>query len=84
MSATVTASHREYSSDIAFTPTVKAIQEQKGSRKIYSRMERSGGWQTTITAELKEFLADLDVFYLGTANAEGGGTLPIEEMRQCM
>ena len=71
MSAAPFASRREYPSDIAFTPTVKAIQEQKGSRKNYSRMERSGGWQTTVTPELAEFLADLDMFYLGTANAEG-------------
>lgn len=65
------ASRREYPSDVAFTPTVKAIQEQKGSRKNYSRMERSGGWQTSVTPELAEFLADLDMFYLGTANAQG-------------
>ncbi len=72
MSATNTSvSRREYPSDVAFTPTVKAIQEQKGSRKNYSRMERSGGWQTTVTPELAEFLADLDMFYLGTANAQG-------------
>ncbi len=72
MSATNTSvSRREYPSDVAFTPTVKAIQEQKGSRKNYSRMERSGGWQTTVTPELAEFLADLDMFYLGPANAQG-------------
>jgi uncharacterized protein len=58
-------------SDIAFTPAVKAIQERKGSRKNYSRMERGRGWQTTVTPNLVEFLADLDMFYLGTANAEG-------------
>jgi predicted pyridoxine 5'-phosphate oxidase superfamily flavin-nucleotide-binding protein len=34
-------------------------------------MERSGGWQTTVTPDLAEFLARLDMFYLGTANAEG-------------
>jgi predicted pyridoxine 5'-phosphate oxidase superfamily flavin-nucleotide-binding protein len=58
-------------SDIAFTPAVKAIQEIKGSRKNYARMERGRGWRTTITPDLVEFLADLDMFYLGTANAEG-------------
>lgn len=68
-----TASHspkREYPSDIAFTPAVKAIQGQKRSRSSYSRMERGEGWQTTVTSELADFLADLDMFYLGTANAE--------------
>lgn len=61
----------EFPSDVAFTPAVKAIQTQKGSRKSYSQMERDPGWETTVTPELTEFLADLDMFYLGTANAEG-------------
>lgn len=71
MSAITQASRREYASDVAFTPAVKTIQEQKGSRKNYARLERSGGFQTTATPELAEFLADLDMFYLGTANAAG-------------
>ncbi len=62
---------RQYSSDIAFTPSVKAIQKEKGSRSSYARMERGGGWETTVTPELQDFLADLDMFYLGTANAQG-------------
>ena len=33
----------QYSSDIAFTPAVKAIQTEKGSRSSYARMEDSGG-----------------------------------------
>lgn len=62
---------RQFSSDIAFTPAVKGIQANKGSRSSYSRMEIGGSWETTVTPELKAFLADLDMFYLGTANAEG-------------
>ncbi len=62
---------RQFSSDIAFTPTVKEIQTDKGSRSSYARMEMGGSWETTVTAELEAFLADLDMFYLGTANAEG-------------
>lgn len=65
------SSAREFPSDIAFTPSVKAIQEQKGSRGSYARMERSAGWQTTVNRGLAEFLAGLDMFYLGTANAQG-------------
>jgi predicted pyridoxine 5'-phosphate oxidase superfamily flavin-nucleotide-binding protein len=34
-------------------------------------MERGEGWQNTVTSELAEFLADLDMFYLGTTNADG-------------
>jgi predicted pyridoxine 5'-phosphate oxidase superfamily flavin-nucleotide-binding protein len=62
---------RSVSSDIAFTPAVKAIQTEKGSRSSYARMESSGSWETTVTPELEAFLAELDMFYLGTANAEG-------------
>jgi len=64
-------SDNEFPSDIAFTPAVKAIQQQKGSRKGYARMEQGEGWQTTVTPELAEYLAGLDMFYLGTANAAG-------------
>ncbi|MBX7164870.1 MAG: pyridoxamine 5'-phosphate oxidase family protein [Pirellulales bacterium] len=60
-----------YSSDVAFTPIVKAIQQEKGSRVAYGKMEQRGGWQTRVTPELDAFLARLDMFYLGTANAEG-------------
>lgn len=62
---------RPFSSDIAFTPAVKRIQTAKGSRTNYARMEAGGSWETTVTPELAAFLADLDMFYLGTSNAEG-------------
>jgi predicted pyridoxine 5'-phosphate oxidase superfamily flavin-nucleotide-binding protein len=62
---------REYPSDVAFTPAVKVIQSQKGSRSSYAALEQRGGWQTVVTPDLESFLADLDMFYLGTANAEG-------------
>lgn len=62
---------REFPSDVAFTPAVKAIQAQKGSRDSYARIERGAGWPTTVTAELEAFIAELDMFYLGTANAAG-------------
>ncbi len=62
---------RQFSSDIAFTPAVKNIQADKGSRSSYSRMEMGGSWEAKVTPELEAFLADLDMFYLGTVNAEG-------------
>src|SRR5262245_35366594 len=71
MLANTQADGRTYSSDIAFTPAVKAIQQQKGSRTSYARMERGGSWETTATPQLAEFLSTLDMFYLGTANAQG-------------
>lgn len=58
-------------SDIAFTPTVKAIQARKGSRHAYSRMEAGKGWGTTITPELAAFIGRQTSVFLGTANAAG-------------
>lgn len=62
---------RRIPSDVAFTPGVKAIQSRKGSRDAYARMETQGGWATTITAELAEFIAGQTSVFLATANAEG-------------
>ena len=59
------------SSDIAFTPSVKAVQERRGSRKGYSRMETKGGFATTIDPNLAGFIAGIRSFYLATANKDG-------------
>lgn len=59
------------SSDIAFTPTVKALQTERGSRAGYARMEEHGGFQTEVTADLAAFLATVDTAYLATVNASG-------------
>lgn len=61
----------DYSSDIAFTETVKAIQSRKGSRATYVRQEQSGGWQTDISDDLKGFIEAQTSVFLATANAEG-------------
>ena len=61
---------RQYPSDIAFTPAAKGIQAAKGSWASYAKVERRG-WRTRVTPDLAEFLARLDMFYLGTAGAEG-------------
>ncbi len=58
-------------SDVAFTPTVKDIQERKGSRRGYAKMEEKRGWRDTITEELADFIGRRDSFYLGTASADG-------------
>ena len=60
-----------YSSDVAFTESVKAIQARRGSRGAYARMEERGGWKTAITPELGEFIAAQRSFFLATANLEG-------------
>jgi predicted pyridoxine 5'-phosphate oxidase superfamily flavin-nucleotide-binding protein len=60
-----------YSSDVAFTPTVKAIQARKGSREAYAQVEQNGGWRTEIDDKLATFLAETNSFYLATATADG-------------
>ena len=60
-----------FSSDIAFTPAVKAAQRRLGSRDKFARMEEKGGWRTTITADLAAFIAERDSFYLATASVDG-------------
>lgn len=62
---------RTYTSDVAFTPAVKAIQARKGSRHGYARMEQAGGWQATISDELADFIAAQTSVFLATVNAEG-------------
>lgn len=61
----------EFSSDIAFTPTVKALQKRKGSRHGYAQMEARGGWKTAITPDLAAFIADVRSFFLATVSSDG-------------
>lgn len=63
--------NRIYSSDVAFTPTVKAIQARKGSRNSYARQEESGAWRTLISDDLRSFVEAQTSVFLATANAEG-------------
>ncbi len=58
-------------SDIAFTPAVKRVQERRGSRKGYARMEEKRGWRNAVTEDLARFIGERDSFYLGTASANG-------------
>lgn len=60
-----------YSSDIAFTAAVKAIQTRKSSREGYAAMEARGGWRTEIDENLAAFLRGTNSFYLATASADG-------------
>jgi hypothetical protein len=58
-------------SDIAFTPSVKAVQKRMGSRTQYEHMEDRGGWQNTLTKDLATFIGERDFLYLATASADG-------------
>ena len=60
-----------HSSDVAFTPSVKAVQTRKGSRRGYARVEERGAWQTRITPDLARFIETQTSIFLATVNAEG-------------
>lgn len=60
-----------YSSDVAFTPSVKAVQARKGSRHAYGKMERRGAWQSNITPDLAAFMESQTSVFLATASREG-------------
>ena len=66
-----TGTELQFTRDIAFTPTVKAIQARKGSRHSYARMEQDGSWESTMTPELLEFIGLQTSFYMATVNADG-------------
>jgi predicted pyridoxine 5'-phosphate oxidase superfamily flavin-nucleotide-binding protein len=59
------------STDIAFSPAVKAVQERRGSRCAYARLEQNGGWDSKIDAVLAKFIAGMRSFYLATSSKDG-------------
>ena len=60
-----------HSSDVAFTPAVKAIQTRKGSRESYAHVEARGGWRTETHKNPAGFLAENDSIDFSTATADG-------------
>jgi uncharacterized protein len=60
-----------HASDVAFTPTVKAIQSRKGSRRGYALREQKNAWATSITTDLQAFIEVQTSVFLATANDEG-------------
>ncbi len=60
-----------YPSDVAFTPSVKAAQTRKGSRRAYECMERKRSWQTLLTADLAHFIEAQTSIFIATVNAAG-------------
>jgi predicted pyridoxine 5'-phosphate oxidase superfamily flavin-nucleotide-binding protein len=64
-------SSQTFSSDVAFTPAVKAVQTRKGSRDTYARVEQNGGWRTEVDENLAHFLAETNSFFLATASGTG-------------
>jgi hypothetical protein len=62
---------RPSSCDVAFTPSVKAVQTRKGLRPAYRRIEERGGWRTEITPDLAAFIAAQTSIFLATASRDG-------------
>jgi len=62
---------RDFVSDIAFSSTVKKVQQENGSRSSYAKMEQGVGWQNSVDQRLSNFIEQRDSLYFGTANAEG-------------
>ena len=60
-----------HASDIAFTPTVKALQQAHGSRHAYARMEQGLGWRTAIDDEMRGFIDAQTSVFMATANLDG-------------
>ena len=59
------------SSDIAFSPSVKAVQERRGSRRGYAKLEDKGGFATALDANVAGFIGEARSFYLATASKDG-------------
>lgn len=58
--------------DIAFTPTVKALQETNGSRANYARMAaQSGSTDVRLTDSEAAFIGARDSFYMATVGETG-------------
>lgn len=60
-----------YASDVAFSPSVKAVQARKGSRRAYARMEEGGSWERSITPALRQEIEAQTSVFLATASAAG-------------
>jgi predicted pyridoxine 5'-phosphate oxidase superfamily flavin-nucleotide-binding protein len=61
---------KPFVSDVAFSPSVKAVQQRRGARAGYAHMEEKG-WPDRITPKLAAFIAARDSLYRATASADG-------------
>jgi uncharacterized protein len=57
--------------DLVFTPSIKAIQTRKGSRRHYERMDESRPWPALITPDLAAFITAQTSIFIATASAQG-------------
>ncbi len=57
--------------DIAFTETVKSVQEASGSRHSYARMEEGDDTNYLLGSSEANFIASRDSFYMATVSETG-------------
>lgn len=57
--------------EIAFTPTVKKLQEAHGSRRSYARMEQGDAGRDVLGPDEAAFIAARDSFYMATVSETG-------------
>ena len=57
--------------EIAFTPVVRAIQRQEGSRAGYARMDGGEDYNHRLTAREATFIAARDSFYMASVGETG-------------
>ncbi len=60
-----------HGSEIAFTDTIKTVQEKYGVREYNEGVLAWRPWGKGITDELGKFMAQRDSFYLATASSDG-------------
>jgi predicted pyridoxine 5'-phosphate oxidase superfamily flavin-nucleotide-binding protein len=57
--------------ELAFTPLVKAQQNQHGSRHLYQRVEQSQDFGDTLSPDEQEFIQGRDSFYMASTSESG-------------
>lgn len=57
--------------ELAFTPTVQALQERNGSRAAYARMRSKAEAGEGLGPREREYLANADSFYMATVSETG-------------
>ncbi len=57
--------------ELAFTDSVRKMQEDYGTRALYEKFEARATPQNTLTTREKEFVADRDGFYLASVGENG-------------
>jgi uncharacterized protein len=69
--APMTTPPHRFASDVAFSPSVKAVQTKKGSRKAYERVEAADAWARDLDQDVSSFIETQTSFFLATASADG-------------